>query len=461
MRSFRQLLVGVVLATFAISALAQAPAVRKRRNVDCLSADDVATFRHAFDVLKKRDPAKDNPADPLHNSFQWYTVLHNGDGGVSTCNHGNELFLTWHRALLLVFEKALQESDPANGTRSIMLPYWNWAVDPTGSRYPKIFEVKGDVLYATRSTKQPKNRLYGEQELKQMIQDNPTWRMFGGAECHDSDCPASGFGSFEHPYHNMMHGWIGGAMLVDTTAAVDPLFWAFHNYIDLVFARWQLAHPGEKPGCADCPLRGMPTWTPAKVTNTQDLGYEYDLTTCPTLAAAGAAASMSMLSTAKPSMSLIKPKQSMASGPVVVDVTIPQPGFDSAEVRIGGAEIPSTFSYRGAVYLYPAGTKLATTDEEFRQRYRIGEYSVWSLHHGQQHAQQHAQPVADLFVNATTELRYLAKKYPGAHWKLAVVLDDVQLNDTEAKAVSLSIRSEVKFDEVSLVFDRALVGGTR
>lgn len=235
-------------------------------------------------------------------------------------------------------------------------------------------------------------------------------------------------------------------MQTDTTAAVDPLFWSFHDYIDLVFARWQIAHPGQALGCPDCKLRGMPEWTPRNVTTTEDLGYVYDLTTCPAPTPTAKA-----LGTPKAAMSLTKPKKNMASGPVVVDVTIPQPDFITAEVEIRGAEVPSTFSYRGAVYLYPAETKLAPLDENFSRRYRLGDYSVWALHHGHDMAQE-----ATLYVDATTELRYLAKKYAGAAWKLAVVLDDVQLNDTEATAVPLSVRSEVRFDEVSFVFDRGL-----
>ncbi|HXA19668.1 MAG TPA: tyrosinase family protein [Thermoanaerobaculia bacterium] len=445
MRTGRQVFAAAVLVSLTLSVSAQAAAPRSRRNIECLSADEVATYRHAIDVLKKRDPSKDNPNDPLHNSYQWYAALHNGDGSISNCNHINELFLPWHRALLLVFERALQESDPANGTRSIMLPYWNWAVDPTGLRYPKVFEVKGDPLYAVRATKQPEKRQYSEAQLNDVIQSSTNWRMFGGSPCSDPDCPGTAPGNLEHPWHNNMHNWIGGAMRSDTTAAVDPLFWSFHDYIDLIFARWQSAHPGQALGCPDCKLRGMPEWTPRNVTRTEDLGYVYDLTTCP-----APRLQATSLVTPKAAMALTKPKKSMAAGPVIVDVTIPQPGFTTAEVEIRGAEVPSTFNYRGAVYLYPAESKLAPLDADFSRRYRLGDYSVWALHHG-----NHNMPeTAVLYVDATTELRYLAKKHAGTAWKLAVVLDDVQLTDPAATSVPLSLRSEVRFSEVSFVFDR-------
>lgn len=447
MRRSRHLFAVAVVLSLVVPHLAHAAPPRARQNIECLTPGQLATFRHAIDVLKKRNPANDNPADPYHNSFQWYAALHNGDGVISNCNHGNELFLPWHRALLVVFERALQESDPAQGTGSIMLPYWNWAVDPTGVRYPKMFEVKGDVLYAVRGNQPPPKRKFSEAQLKDVIQTSMTWRVFGGAACSDPDCPASAYGSLEHPWHNEMHNWVGGAMRSDTTAAVDPLFWSFHDYIDLIFARWQIAHPGQPLGCPDCKLRGMPEWTPTKVTNTEDLGYYYDLTTCPAPTLLTASLAMP-----KAAMELAKPKKSMASGPVIVDVTIPKPDFVTAEVEIRGAEVPSTFSYRGGIYLYPAGTKLASLDADFNRRYRVGEYSVWALHHGDHHASQEVT----LHVDATTELRYLAKKYPGAAWKLAVVLDDVDLLEKDAASVPLSVKSQVRFDDVSFVFDRGM-----
>ena len=40
------------------------------------------------------------------------------------CQHGWEEFLSWHRAYLYGFEKALQDIDP-----SVTLPYWDWAAD--------------------------------------------------------------------------------------------------------------------------------------------------------------------------------------------------------------------------------------------------------------------------------------------------------------------------------------------
>jgi Common central domain of tyrosinase len=49
-----------------------------------------------------------------------------------------------------------------------------------------------------------------------------------------------GFGTLENPAHNTMHGnYIGGLMGDPSTAALDPIFWSFHAYIDLLFLQWQ------------------------------------------------------------------------------------------------------------------------------------------------------------------------------------------------------------------------------
>src|SRR5260370_964766 len=37
-----------------------------------------------------------------------------------------------------------------------------------------------------------------------------------------------------------MHGnYLGGLMADPSTAALDPIFWSFHAYIDLLFLQWQ------------------------------------------------------------------------------------------------------------------------------------------------------------------------------------------------------------------------------
>ena len=452
MRSCRVL---AILVVSLVTAALPAQDVRKRRNIDCFSDADLALYRHAMQVLVDRNGPKTDP--PVPGSYDWYAALHNGDGIVSSCSHGNELFLTWHRALLWEFERALQESDPANGTRSIMLPYWKWSEPPSGLRYPAPFEVQGDVLFAKRKTTQPTSTLYDAGDIATALKAG-TWVQFGGASCNDNpDCAGRGGGSLEDPYHNKMHTWVGGGMRVDTEAAVDPLFWSFHAYIDALLAQWQSAHPAQRVGCRTCAFNALPQWTPALVEDTEKLGYVYELDTCskawttPILTAAVAAPAKTM--------QLGTLTRSAAEGPAVFDVSIPNGEFRSVELRISGAEVPAEFDYGGSVYLYPQKVKLAPADPEFRRKYLVEHFGIWAM---QKH--QHHPGETNVFVDATDVMRYLSRTEPGARWKVAVIVDEVTPLSEETVLTPEALRdlkSVIRFDSVSLVFDRGFEEGAQ
>ena len=59
----------------------------------------------------------------------------------------------------------------------------------------------------------------------------------------EQDCSSQfglGFGALEQPAHNTMHdAFIGGDMSQPAFAALDPIFFSFHCYIDLLWAQWQ------------------------------------------------------------------------------------------------------------------------------------------------------------------------------------------------------------------------------
>jgi hypothetical protein len=181
-------------------------------------------------------------------------------------NHGihhNSHFPPWHRELLLRFEHALQEFDP-----SVTIPYWNWTVDRSPS----------DPLWA--------NSFLG--------QFNSAWglsRALGGATLPTSQQVETNQGQgtydafsqeLEGPIHSPPHNWVGGVM-ASGRAPADPIFYLHHGQIDLLWARWQLAHPdapfvpfGGTPNGLNEPLMEWPDRTPADVLDHHALGYRYD-----------------------------------------------------------------------------------------------------------------------------------------------------------------------------------------
>ena len=447
----------VLLLCSAAAATAQTPG--KRVNVECMDPPALARYEKAFQRIRDRNPANDGAADELHKSYRFYARIHNGQPGrAASCNHMNELFLPWHRALLRIFELALQEADKENGGDGVvMLPYWNWTQPPSGTFYPLPFE-RDAALQPTGDPRRNDARttpLYQPGEVQHAIDNARSWRQLGGRPCLDPDCarpapdPCSSCGvggAVEQPYHNLMHNWIGGDMKTDTRAATDPLFWSFHAFIDLLFDQWQRENRYPAMGCIDCAFRGMTGWTPRRIEHTEDLGYVYDTAACGAPQAKLAAAALAPCAMM---MEVAHNTRSAAAGPLVFDVAIPTGYFRTAEIELSGAELPSDFSYSGHVYLYPAATAFDLASSAFRTRWRVGAFAVWALHRESDH--DHGGE-ANLFVDATTELEYIRKHQPGSKWKVAVVVDEV--TPVETKADAKALRSRIVIDDVRIAVDR-------
>lgn len=440
--------VTLVLVAAATSLAAQST-LPARRDWQCLSADEKQQFVRGLQTLAARDASQDSWNHPFDNSLSWYIALHNGTGEGATCTHGDERFLTWHRAQLYLFEGALQR---ATGNANFRLPYWNWGQPPTGKHYPIEFETDA-ALMARRDNNQPQKIRFTNAEILQIVNDNPTFAMFGGE--------AGVAGALEHDRHNTMHTWVGGQtvrgpMYRDTTAAIDPLFWLFHCYIDAVFDRWQRQWNYPTLGCPDCPLQVLPGWTPSRVARTESLGYVYDLTTCP--APAAPAVTAKALAVHEAAFDLTVPEQT-AEAPLLFDVAVPAAGFSTAELRVRGAELPSDFSYHATIYAYPSNVQPAFDDAAFRQRYRVDDFTVWALtnpggaHAG--HGGHSASREPDLYANATTELRYLAKTAPGTRLRVAIVVDELHpIEGQLTPELERELRRRITIEDVDLVLNR-------
>ena len=92
-------------------------AIRYRRNIDCLGTDALHDLREALATMFTL-PAADE------HGFAALAGLHGTPGNF--CRHGAPGFLTWHRAYMFNFERALRCIDS-----SITLPFWDWSSGPT------------------------------------------------------------------------------------------------------------------------------------------------------------------------------------------------------------------------------------------------------------------------------------------------------------------------------------------
>ena len=178
--------------------------------------------------------------------------------GIHTSSH----FLPWHREMILRFERELQKFHP-----DITLPYWDSTVDRSPS----------DPLWANSFLGQFNSawglgRALGSATLPTTQQVNTNQ----GRGTYNTFWP-----ELENPIHNSPHRWVEGEMS-DFDSPHDPVFYLHHCWIDLLWARWQRAHPGAPfvssgagLGLND-PLMEWPDRTPADVLDHHALGYRYD-----------------------------------------------------------------------------------------------------------------------------------------------------------------------------------------
>jgi tyrosinase len=189
--------------------------------------------------------------------------------------HMTPSFFPWHRRFLLEFEQALQEIDSG-----VSVPYWDWTTDNspasslwaddlmggTGRRGDRQvmtgpfahvngeWPIEGGVSegdFLTRDLGRPGDpvSLPTKADVAQAL-DDPLY----DAAPWDSTVPR-GFrnrmegwragGSERWRLHNRVHRWVGGLMM-SATSPDDPVFWLHHAYMDLLWTRWQEAHPGSR-----------------------------------------------------------------------------------------------------------------------------------------------------------------------------------------------------------------------
>ena len=176
--------------------------------------------------------------------------------------HHSSAFVPWHREFLRRFEIELRVSDPR-----VTIPYWDWRTDQSTT----------SALWAS-------NFLGGF---------NSAWglgRALGSAtlpdeQLVDDTLALTPYGNFWSPLevsvHFPAHNWVAGVMATAASPG-DPVFYLHHCMIDLLWAEWQLLHPGDAPYQSSGAPHGlndpMPPWTttPADVVDHRPINtYRY------------------------------------------------------------------------------------------------------------------------------------------------------------------------------------------
>jgi hypothetical protein len=439
-------LVLLALLGLTVPLLAQAP--RERKNIDSLPPQELAAYKHAIDVLQKSTDPTNNYAyhASLHNLFL-ITPPHG-------CEHGSDLFFPWHRRHLANFEKALQESDPTHptlSTKDVTIPYWNWTQAPSGKRYAKSFENEMDgtarnPLYDDFRNTDASAPMYDETYMTGIVRNNPDWNQFAGGP---KDVNAF-YGALEADSHNNMHGsYIGGDMADPTSAAMDPIYWSFHAFIDMQWDRWQIIY-NKPPTSLTTVLRGFNNAPIVSGTiDVKELGYFYT----------HAPDSIAKLTVAAPKLApralrlssrIAGADQTVAAwggaGPFEFKIGVPE-NFHRADVWFDDVRIPESFSYRAEVFIHPIDRKYKATDT-------VGSVTVWKGHvtlDGMKHL-----TTANMFVPVTEKMRKIIAADPRQELAATVVVTPIvpaSRPRSTAKLTMRAVEDEIQFKSVRLILD--------
>ena len=232
--------------------------------------------RFSKTVNEFRDSGQWDDFANLHTDPEVWEVAHSDTSGLQAA------FLPWHRVYLRRMERELQKIDP-----EVTLPYWNWALDSenplnspvlsevfygtTGSSNTSYCVVDGSFKDASNSTcirralPSDPGGFLTLVNLKQVLTESPDYGRFVNRM-------ENGFG-----LHGHLHMFLGGDM-ADLDSPRDPLFYAHHAFVDMLWWRWQRMHnsmgsPAYK-GDAEAPLYPF-SESAADVFSAEEMGYTY------------------------------------------------------------------------------------------------------------------------------------------------------------------------------------------
>ena len=375
---------GLSLPTFLLNSPAHA-AAPLRKNIDSLSTTELDNYKHAVKILMDRSAATPSNKE----GYAWQAVLHNdfdrvrADGEPGGCEHRSERFFPWHRAHLAGFEKILRATDPAR-TANVTIPYWDWSKPASGVRFPKALEDTASPLFHAGRFHKPSDVPNDPRLLRAIqwdandIRDNMVrqtdWFTIAGGASGSAD---EGPGRLETGPHNKIHQSIGPSMGDPALASRDPIYWSFHAYIDLVWARWQRLHtnaahpqPFSEPQTKIFVEPFIPVIAQMAQTDTMpagfQYGYDYDFSAdaTPIPVASGPVINRTPVAMAQ--------NESVAqSAPLRV-----QPS-NRKLLRVGGVAILKDITYDLDVYVHPPSVNLASLSAAEKRQYLADTATIW------------------------------------------------------------------------------------
>jgi tyrosinase len=251
-----------------------------RKNVDAVPDNELQALRLAYARAQQIfDNRGYNFFAGLHGIPNWYCWHHEQS---RRSNVNANLFLPWHRAYLLSFERAIRDQAPPNV--KVALPWWDWTS-------PRSHAFGVPTAFSIANVNGQPNPLFRAPIFAPTANPpiNRVTRRFPG---NPAQLPSSAFvngvlnltqfNDFSNQIedlHDFVHGWTGGS-LGDMgnlgTAAWDPIFWSHHCNIDRLWYLWQMRQGMNNmpPNLLSMVLTPF-SLTVGDVLSISELGYEY------------------------------------------------------------------------------------------------------------------------------------------------------------------------------------------
>ncbi len=219
----------------AVRQAVQLGIVRVRRNVE---QANIPALKDAYAKMQARSE-NDNRSWIYwaeYHGFNRFDCWHHSS--VGSQNFPYDLFLPWHRAYLLYWERTARAANAA-----AMLPWWDWTSTVSHRvGIPAAFTssqagdalASGPVPPGLRTS--PKRTRRNPGSPSQLPSARSISNMLANLTTFDD------FSSQVQGVHDGIHGWCGGDMGVVAASAFDPIFWSHHCMIDRLWYLWQVRH---------------------------------------------------------------------------------------------------------------------------------------------------------------------------------------------------------------------------
>ncbi|KAJ9066020.1 hypothetical protein DSO57_1013678 [Entomophthora muscae] len=228
-----------LFSSVALAGVLTCPSVATRQEIRTLTSTQLTKYFNAVNALKDQG-----------NFYSESCAIHNDNVAQA---HGVPAFFPWHRRFLRNYELALQAIDP-----TIIIPYWDWTID---SQAPEQSTVLSSSYFGGNGRSSDNcldegpfsgwNSTIPDMHcLKRQYNSDDMITAFYSPEAIEAILSQSTtydqvHTSIEGGPHGAVHNGIGGddGDMIFMYSPNDPIFYAHHAFIDLLWNEWQIRNP--------------------------------------------------------------------------------------------------------------------------------------------------------------------------------------------------------------------------